>query len=132
MALLAREDWHDLVRTTNWTPKYVTEAALFPGQMSGAIGMCRITPWNTRGGYIPSALKLTAGVFRSIPITTKVMSTSANCGRWNEILEQINRPGIVALRVRRHGAVECFPITLRVCESGLKPTEIIDVVFADS
>ncbi len=36
------------------------------------------------------------------------------------------------LRVRRHRATECYPASLRVCDSDLKPTEIIDVVFADS
>ena len=47
MALLEREDWYDLVRTTNWTPKYVTEAALFPEQMSGA----RDIPMQAWEGY---------------------------------------------------------------------------------
>ncbi len=36
------------------------------------------------------------------------------------------------LRVRRHRATECYPSSLRVCDSDLRPTEIIDVVFADS
>ena len=36
------------------------------------------------------------------------------------------------LGVCRHCAVACFPTTPRVSESALKPTEIIDVVFADS
>jgi len=39
MALLNREDWYDLARTTNWTPTYVTESELFPEQMSGARGI---------------------------------------------------------------------------------------------
>ena len=39
MALLNREDWYDLARTTNWTPRYVTEDQLFPEQMSGARGI---------------------------------------------------------------------------------------------
>ncbi len=47
MALLEREDWYDLVRTTNWTPKYVTEAELFPEQMSGA----RDIPMQAWEGY---------------------------------------------------------------------------------
>ena len=39
MALLSRDDWYDLTRTTNWTPSYVTESELFPENMSGARGI---------------------------------------------------------------------------------------------
>ena len=39
MALLNRMDWYDLARTTNWSPKYVTEDELFPPLMSGAFGL---------------------------------------------------------------------------------------------
>ncbi len=39
MALLERSEWYDLARTTNWTPKYVTDAELFPDQMSGAMSV---------------------------------------------------------------------------------------------
>jgi toluene monooxygenase system protein A len=46
MALLNREDWYDLARTTNWTPKYVTEDALFPEQMSGSRGI-PMAAWET-------------------------------------------------------------------------------------
>ncbi len=35
MAVLNRMDWYDLARSTNWTPKYVTEDELFPPQLSG-------------------------------------------------------------------------------------------------
>ena len=35
------------------------------------------------------------------------------------------------LRVRRHGAPECFPREMTVAAAGLKPTEVIDVIFAD-
>ncbi len=46
MALLNREDWYDLARTTNWTPKYVSEDALFPEQMSGSRGI-PMSAWET-------------------------------------------------------------------------------------
>lgn len=46
MALLNRDEWYDLVRTTNWTPKYVAEDALFPEQMSGARGI-PMAVWET-------------------------------------------------------------------------------------
>jgi len=39
MALLPREEWYDLTRATNWTPKYVTREELFPEQMSGGRGL---------------------------------------------------------------------------------------------
>ncbi|TXT41335.1 MAG: toluene monooxygenase system protein A [Comamonadaceae bacterium] len=43
MALLNRMDWYDLARTTNWTPRYVTEDELFPPLLSGAFGFTRST-----------------------------------------------------------------------------------------
>ncbi|RLA24506.1 MAG: toluene monooxygenase [Gammaproteobacteria bacterium] len=39
MAKLKREEWYDLTRATNWTPKYVTEEELFPEEMSGSRGI---------------------------------------------------------------------------------------------
>ncbi len=33
MALLKMEEWYDLARDTNWTPRYVSEAALYPEPM---------------------------------------------------------------------------------------------------
>ncbi len=39
MALLDRAEWYDIARDTNWTPKYVTEDALFPEEQSGALGL---------------------------------------------------------------------------------------------
>ena len=40
MAVLNRMDWYDLARSTNWTPKYVTEDELFPP----AVGRIRSAP----------------------------------------------------------------------------------------
>lgn len=39
MALLKRSDWYDLARSTNWTPRYVSEAELFPPAMSDAFAV---------------------------------------------------------------------------------------------
>ena len=39
MALLERHEWYDIARSTNWTPKYVTERELFPDVMTGAQGV---------------------------------------------------------------------------------------------
>jgi toluene monooxygenase system protein B len=36
------------------------------------------------------------------------------------------------LRVRRHRAAECYPRGMKVADSGLRPTETIDVIFADA
>jgi toluene monooxygenase system protein A len=41
MALLNRNEWYDLARTTNWTPGYVSEAELFPEVQAGALGIER-------------------------------------------------------------------------------------------
>ena len=45
MALLNRMDWYDLARSTNWTPKYVTEDELFPPKLSGEFGL-PLTAWD--------------------------------------------------------------------------------------
>jgi len=39
MAMLGRLDWYEIARTTNWTPKYVSEDQLFPPEMSGSMGL---------------------------------------------------------------------------------------------
>ncbi len=39
MARLHQKDYYDLVRTTNWTPKYVTEDELYPEHLSGSRGI---------------------------------------------------------------------------------------------
>ncbi|MSR13718.1 MAG: toluene monooxygenase [Gammaproteobacteria bacterium] len=36
------------------------------------------------------------------------------------------------LRVRKHGGDSFFPRELKVADTGLRPTETIDVIFADS
>jgi toluene monooxygenase system protein A len=46
MALLNRSDWYDLARTTNWTPRYVTEQELFPPELAGSFNIPEET-WNT-------------------------------------------------------------------------------------
>ena len=39
MALLDRAQWYDIARDTQWTPRYVTEAELFPPDLSGGEGL---------------------------------------------------------------------------------------------
>ena len=39
MALLERHEWYDIARSTNWTPKYVSDDQLFPDIMTGAQGV---------------------------------------------------------------------------------------------
>lgn len=39
MANLERQDWYDIARNTNWTPRYVAESELFPEELSGAFGL---------------------------------------------------------------------------------------------
>ncbi len=40
------------------------------------------------------------------------------------------QPGV--MRVRRHRTEEFFPRDMKVSESGLKPTEVIDIVYQTS
>jgi len=46
MSLMKREDWYNLTRSTNWTPKYVSEDELFPEEMSGGRGI-PMEKWDT-------------------------------------------------------------------------------------
>lgn len=39
MAVLNRLDWYDLARDTNWTPRYVSDAQLFPEDLTCAFGL---------------------------------------------------------------------------------------------
>src|ERR1700750_1003163 len=39
MAMLNRSDWYDLARTTNCTPRYVSQAEMFPDMHTGAMGI---------------------------------------------------------------------------------------------
>ena len=40
--VLRRDDWLDVAREVNWTPRYVEERELFPEEISGR-------PWLTQG-----------------------------------------------------------------------------------
>jgi toluene monooxygenase system protein A len=39
MGMLATRDWYDLARDTNWTPKYISEAEMFPPEFSDPFGI---------------------------------------------------------------------------------------------
>jgi toluene monooxygenase system protein A len=39
LSLLKREEWYDVGRDTNWTPRYVSENDLFPEPLSGGMGL---------------------------------------------------------------------------------------------
>ena len=39
MAIIERKEWYDLLRATNWSPKYVSEEDLYPEEMSGSRGL---------------------------------------------------------------------------------------------
>ncbi len=41
------------------------------------------------------------------------------------------RPGKI-LRVRRHGTDEVFPRDMKLKDAGVKPTETLDIIFADA
>ena len=41
------------------------------------------------------------------------------------------KPRQGAMRVRRHRQTELFPREMTVAESGLKPTEVMDVIFEE-
>ena len=39
MTILDRSEWYDVVRDTNWVPKYVKQEELFPEIMCGSMGI---------------------------------------------------------------------------------------------
>ncbi len=70
MTKLASSDYYDLVRTTNWTPSYVSEDELFPEMMSGARGI-PMEKWEafdepykvTYNDYVATQREKDAGVY---------------------------------------------------------------------
>ena len=36
------------------------------------------------------------------------------------------------MRVRKHRSLELYPRTMKVCDSDIEPTAVVDVVFADA
>jgi toluene monooxygenase system protein A len=46
MAMLDRSEWYDIARTTNWTPRFVSESELFPPEQSDPFGI-PIAEWET-------------------------------------------------------------------------------------
>ena len=71
-----------------------------------------------------------------VPVLVEVDSddtmdvVAEKCAHHSVGLRVAPQPGKI-LRVRQHGASDCFPREMTVAGAGLKPTEVIDVIFAD-
>jgi len=46
MAMLDRSEWYDIARSTNWTPRFITEDQLFPPEQSDPFGI-PMSEWET-------------------------------------------------------------------------------------
>lgn len=46
MAMLDRSDWYDIARSTNWTPRFVSETEMFPPEQSDPFGI-PTSEWET-------------------------------------------------------------------------------------
>ena len=71
-------------------------------------------------------------VLQLLPVDTEdTMDQVAEKAAYHSVGRRVApQPGKV-MRVRRHGDEEFFPRDMKVGESGLKPTETIDIVFQE-
>lgn len=71
-------------------------------------------------------------VLQLLPVDTEnTMDEIAEAAAYHSVGRRVApQPGKV-MRVRRHGADEFFPRDMKLKDSGLKPTETIDIVFTD-
>ena len=89
MALLSRDTWYDLARATNWTPKCVTEEALFPEEIDGSRGIPMATwesydePYKTSyAEYVFIQCEKDAGTYASWLIRYCHPTSKARCPTW--------------------------------------------------
>ena len=95
MALLDRSEWYDIARTTNWTPKYVTEDALFPEEQSGSLGL-PLEQWETYDEpykisyreYVQTQREKDAGVYSVNAVLARANFLDQAEPGWTTILKQ--------------------------------------------
>lgn len=72
-------------------------------------------------------------VLQLLPVDTEnTMDEIAAAAAEHSVNRRVRPQPDKVMRVRRHGDTECFPRDMKLVDSGLKPTETIDIIFADS
>jgi toluene monooxygenase system protein B len=72
-------------------------------------------------------------VIQLLPVDTEnTMDEVAAAAAHHSVGRRVKAQPSKVMRVRRHGDDEFFPRDMKLEDSGLAPTETIDVVFADS
>ena len=72
-------------------------------------------------------------VIQLLPVDTEnTMDEIAAAAAHHSVGRRVRPQPDKVMRVRRHGSDEIFPRDMKLHESGLAPTETIDVIFADS
>ena len=71
-------------------------------------------------------------VIQLVPVDTEnTMDEVASLAASHSVGRRVAPQPDKILRVRRHGKADCFPRDMLVKDSGLKPTEAVDIIFAD-
>jgi len=72
-------------------------------------------------------------VIQLLPVDTEnTMDEIAAAAAHHSVGRRVRPQPTKVMRIRRHGETEFFPRDMKLADSGLGPTETIDVMFADS
>lgn len=71
-------------------------------------------------------------VIQLVPVDTEnTMDEVAEAAAYHSIGRRVFAQPDKVMRVRRQGAEEFFPRDMKIKDSGLKPTETVDIIFSD-
>lgn len=71
-------------------------------------------------------------VLQLVPVDTEnTMDEVAAAAAHHSIGRRVAAQDDKVLRVRKHGTEDFFPREMKIADSGLKPTETVDIIFAD-
>lgn len=69
-------------------------------------------------------------VLQLVPVDTEnTMDEVAAAAAVHSVGRRVRARPDCIMRVRRQDAKECFPRTMKVAESGLKPTETVEIIW---
>jgi len=72
-------------------------------------------------------------VLQLLPVDTEnTMDEIAAAAAEHSVNRRVRPQPDKVMRVRRHGDTALFPRDMKLVDSGLKPTETIDIIFSDS
>ncbi len=71
-------------------------------------------------------------VIQLVPVDTEnTMDEVAQAAAYHSVGRRVAPQPDKVLRVRKQGAEEFFPRDMKIKDSGLKPTESVDIIFSD-